>query len=268
MTILLYLALFTLGACLGSFLCCQARRLHLRATTKGKRKAKLNRRSICLHCRKQLKWYDNIPIVSWLVLRGKCRHCHKSIGIAELLSELGTAIALPLLFRTINLVTATTLDWIALILVAIFALLTIFLAIYDGLYGELPTLFLGSAITLAIIIRVVLICSTLLLSPFSSNLITDPILALCILGGIYLVLYIVSKGQWVGDGDWLLGVALALVLGSPWLALIALFLTNFLACLIMLPLLHKNHKIHLGPFFVSAFIIIYSFSSFFENFML
>lgn len=46
-----------------------------------------------MHCRKRIKWYDNIPIISWLVLRGKCRYCHKKIGIADFLSEIGMAVA-------------------------------------------------------------------------------------------------------------------------------------------------------------------------------
>ncbi len=33
--------------------------------------------SVCMHCHKRIKWYDNVPIVSWLVLRGRCRNCHE-----------------------------------------------------------------------------------------------------------------------------------------------------------------------------------------------
>lgn len=49
--------------------------------------------SVCLHCKKRIKWYDNIPIVSWLVLGGKCRNCHKEIGVADFLSEVSLAVA-------------------------------------------------------------------------------------------------------------------------------------------------------------------------------
>ena len=36
--------------------------------------------SHCPHCKHKLSWYENIPLVSWLVLRGKCRHCHAPIS--------------------------------------------------------------------------------------------------------------------------------------------------------------------------------------------
>lgn len=264
--------MFLIGACLGSFLCCQARRLHLReeSLVKGNHKSnKLSRRSICLHCHKQLKWYDNIPIFSWLILRGKCRRCHKKIGLTELLSEIATGISMVLLCNTINILSATTLDWTVFATSIIFALILIFLAIYDGLYGELPSLCLVLSIACAVIILGLKIWASLSVSPFSPTLITDPLLAVIILGGLYLVLYLISKGKWVGDGDWLLGAAIAITLGTPWLALVALFLSNFLACLVMYPVVKSttkrsksHHAIHFGPFLVMAFVLTYSFADF------
>lgn len=275
MVFLFYIFTFILGACLGSFLCCQARRLHLHVALKvsKKGKKKLSRRSVCLHCHHQLKWYDNLPLISWLLLRGRCRHCHLPIGLAELLSELSTAFALPLIFTPfsstpitpLDFSLAAPLDWLLLIITVIFICLIIFLAIYDGLYGELPTIFLILSIVCALTIAALKLLST---TQFTPTLLLDSLLAVCILGGLYLVLYLISRGRWVGDGDWLLGTALALVLGSPWLAFTTLFLANFLACLAILPLSRRSPKIHLGPFLVGAFIIAYSFSTFFLNFML
>ena len=60
--------LFILGACFGSFLCCQARRLRIKDKHGKKSVKKLGSRSVCLHCKAKLKWYDNIPIISWLIL--------------------------------------------------------------------------------------------------------------------------------------------------------------------------------------------------------
>ncbi len=45
-------------------------------------------RSACPQCGKPVSWYDNIPVLSWLILRGKCRHCCKAISIRYPLVEL------------------------------------------------------------------------------------------------------------------------------------------------------------------------------------
>lgn len=260
---------FILGACFGSFLCCQARRLHLNSTPKNRSKS-LGPRSICLHCRHQLKWYDNLPLISWFLLRGKCRHCHRQIGFLEPLAEFGTALALVCLTNTIDLTNATPLDWTIFAVAVLFVLILIFLAIYDGAYGELPTSALVFAVVCAMVILALKTWAALSVRAFTIEYITDPLLAVCILGGLYLALYLVSKGKWVGDGDWLLGTALALALGRPWLALIVLFLANFLACLVSYPVLKfkKRRQIHFGPFLVIAFVIVYSFASFFLGLMI
>ncbi|MCS6837294.1 MAG: prepilin peptidase, partial [Bdellovibrionaceae bacterium] len=48
--------------------------------------------SRCPGCQKIIKWYDNIPVLSWLLLRGKCRHCGTSVSIQYPLVELLVAI--------------------------------------------------------------------------------------------------------------------------------------------------------------------------------
>ena len=275
--------MFIIGACMGSFLCCQARRLHIRESessrsnkTKSSKSGKASKptrlpsRSICLHCKKQLKWYDNLPIISWLILKGKCRNCRKRIGIAELLSEISLAIAFVLIGSTINISTATPLEWVVVVLLLLFTLVLGFLAIYDGLYGELPNFALIISIVLAIVLLVSKIYLNLSSTPFSMGIIGDLALSIAILGGLYLVLCLISKGKWVGDGDWILAASIAIALASPWLALLTLFLANFIACIIMYPLIRKNrkHKIHLGPFLVIAFVIVYAFPTPLMNIML
>ena len=245
--------LFIIGACFGSFLCCQARRLRLKET----KKTSLGRRSVCMHCGYQLKWYHNIPIISWLLLKGKCKKCHHKIGILEILSELGVAIAFLALGTTISVTTAAPLDWAILIATLVFTSVLAFLAIYDGTYGELPTPHLIIAIILGLIIAIIKTPSDLL----------APLFSVLVLGGIYLTLYLISKGKWVGNGDWLLGTAIGLALSSPWLALITLFLANFIACIVMLPKVKKTKtkKIYFGPFLVIAFVITATFASFLQN---
>jgi leader peptidase (prepilin peptidase) / N-methyltransferase len=48
--------------------------------------------SACPHCGHAIAWYDNVPVVSWMVLRGKCRNCAGPISIRYPLVELGTAL--------------------------------------------------------------------------------------------------------------------------------------------------------------------------------
>ena len=58
-------------------------------------------RSFCPHCKHTIAWYDLIPVVSWLMLRGKCRHCHKPISVLYPFIELLTPLLLAPLFVTI-----------------------------------------------------------------------------------------------------------------------------------------------------------------------
>ena len=251
--------LFIVGSVVGSFLCCQARRLHS--------KKKLGPRSVCLSCKYQLKWYDNIPIISWLVLRGKCRKCHKKIGVAEFLSEISTGLAFLGFGTTINVASVSSLEWFIFIATIALALFLGFLAIYDGLYGELPMLFLILSIISATIVMILKICFTLSVTNtnFSPDIILNPLGSTLLLGGLYFVLYAISKGKWVGDGDWLLGTALGLALSSPWLALITLFVSNTLACVVMAPTIKKvkDKHVHFGPFMIIGFAIATIFANFF-----
>ena len=255
--------MFIVGACFGSFLCCQARRLRLRE----KKQKKLGSRSVCPHCKYRLKWYDNIPIISWLALRGHCRKCGKKIGAAEILSELAVALACLLISINFNLETASVMEWLTYAFTLLLTLSLCFLGIYDGLYGELPSLCLTFSAIYAIIVSITTALGIYFEEGFSYQLITSPILSAGFFGGIYLLLYLISKGKWVGDGDWILAGIIGLALGSIWLSFLALFIANFSACLIMLPATIKkgNSKIYFGPFLVLAYIIVASFTDFFQS---
>jgi leader peptidase (prepilin peptidase)/N-methyltransferase len=76
-------AIFLLGLAFGSFLnvCIYRLPLGLSAVTP---------RSACPHCKRKIAFYDNLPVVSWLLLRGRCRHCHAGISPRYLLVELLT----------------------------------------------------------------------------------------------------------------------------------------------------------------------------------
>ncbi|MBU1113422.1 MAG: prepilin peptidase [Candidatus Omnitrophica bacterium] len=88
------IAVFILGSCLGSFLNVCIHRL-------PKEESVVSPRSSCPKCKAKIKWYDNIPLLSYLILRAKCRSCREKIPLRYPLVELitaGLALALYLKF--------------------------------------------------------------------------------------------------------------------------------------------------------------------------
>src|SRR5271155_129020 len=76
-------AIFLLGLCFGSFLNVCIYRLPLGLSV-------VTPRSACPKCKQAIAFYDNLPVVSWLILRGRCRHCEDKISPRYLLIELLT----------------------------------------------------------------------------------------------------------------------------------------------------------------------------------
>ncbi|MEK2644476.1 prepilin peptidase [Bdellovibrio sp. BCCA] len=76
-----YIFFFILGAIFGSFANVVIYRL-------PKEESVVKPRSYCYNCKTPIKWYDNIPIFSWFILRGKCRHCGAKFSFRYPLVEL------------------------------------------------------------------------------------------------------------------------------------------------------------------------------------
>ena len=64
--------------------------------------------SKCVYCSKRIVWYDNIPVLSYLFLRGKCRHCQHKISVQYPIVEFLTGIVFLLLFRSVLMVSSGT----------------------------------------------------------------------------------------------------------------------------------------------------------------
>ena len=73
------------GLALGSFLNVVAARVPLHRSV-------VTPRSACMSCGTEIAWYDNVPVVSWLMLRGRCRACGAHIALRYPLVELSTAL--------------------------------------------------------------------------------------------------------------------------------------------------------------------------------
>jgi len=80
---MVYIFLFILGASWGSFLNVVAGRIQAKRSFLGGRSA-------CTHCGKQICWYDLFPVLSWLVLLGKCRFCNHRLSTRYILVELAS----------------------------------------------------------------------------------------------------------------------------------------------------------------------------------
>ena len=85
--------LWLFGLCIGSFLNVVVYRL-----TVGLSIAE-PRRSFCPRCRTTIAWYDNLPVLSWLLLRGRCRHCSGPISVQYPLVEALTGLAFVLVYN-------------------------------------------------------------------------------------------------------------------------------------------------------------------------
>ena len=79
------LLIFIIGTILGSFYLVIGTRLPLKDNI-------ITGRSRCDHCKHELKWYELIPIFSYIFLMGKCRYCHKRISASHILMELASGM--------------------------------------------------------------------------------------------------------------------------------------------------------------------------------
>lgn len=170
-------------------------------------------RSICPKCRLNIAWYDNIPLLSFLILGGKCRKCKCKISAQYPLVEAWVGIIFVILAMwhsagigfpivTVGLIR----DWAVMFFLS-------FIFLYDLRYGEI----LDRATTVPGVLLFVL--SFL----FGWKTWQSMSLGVLIGAGFFLLLYIVSKGRWIGGGDIRMGFFMGVILGWPCIV-VALFI--------------------------------------------
>jgi len=97
---------FFMGASIGSFLNVVIYRVpHGMSVRKPAR-------SFCPSCKNQIAWYDNIPLVSWIVLRGKCRHCGSGIAFRYFMVEFVTAVMFLAIYAVYGVSAETLSFWV------------------------------------------------------------------------------------------------------------------------------------------------------------
>jgi len=270
----IYLTLIIFGLCLGSFAGASIWRLRARQLVQDKADGEhidqneykrlhkltesslINDHSQCLNCSYKLRWYDLIPLLSWLALGGKCRKCRKPIGYLEPLIELGVAIFFVASYAFWPYPLSSGLEVARLVLWLIASVGLAILFAYDTIWSLLPDQITFTVIGIGVCSAFIAIIGSndkvgALLSVLGSIL---------ILSGIYWMIYIISKGMWIGFGDIKLGLGLALLLADWRLAFLALFAANFVGCLIVLPAmligkLKRNSRIPFGPLLIVGFAI-------------
>lgn len=243
------IALLFVGLCLGSFVNAAVWRI------KHKKDLLLGR-SQCTHCHRKLKWFDLIPVLSWLLLRGQCRRCHKSISVQYPLVELAVAafFVASLAFWPYGFDNVNHLLQFAVWLVAGVGLAILF--VYDIRWLLLPDRIVWPLVALGGTMTILRGLEATSISGF----IFDLFGSLLVLSGFYLVLFIISSGKWVGFGDIKLGVALALLLCNWQLAVLTFFLANLIGTIFFAPALatgkiKRSTHIPFGPFLILGFLI-------------
>ena len=96
----MFILFFVFGAVIGSFLNVCIYRIPAKISIAWPS-------SHCPKCKNKIKWYDNIPILSYIILRGKCRHCKEKISLQYPIVELLTAVLTTLFFFIFGLTTWT-----------------------------------------------------------------------------------------------------------------------------------------------------------------
>ncbi|HEX7586400.1 MAG TPA: prepilin peptidase, partial [Patescibacteria group bacterium] len=139
---------FILGLIIGSFINVVVYRLNVAESL-------VLDRSRCPHCKKIISWYDNIPLLSFVILKFRCRNCREKISYQYPLVEFFTGVIFAIIgVKYFSATDVSTWTLTIYYLGAASALMAIF--VYDFLYMEIPVLVLWPALGWAIAFNLLL----------------------------------------------------------------------------------------------------------------
>lgn len=254
---LIFVFIFLLGTIIGSFLNVVIFRFNTGKTiTHG--------RSICMTCNRELRWYELIPIFSFLIQSGKCRRCASRISHQYPLVELVTGLVfvliafkfLPLFYPSFGLYI-----FLVVLFVFIFSLLIV-ISVYDIRHKIIPDklVFVFIIVSFISIFVNLFVSGPVFVLPTYSSLIAGPLLALP-----FVLLWYFSKGKLMGlgDGKLILGIGWMLGLSSGIFAIIISFWIGT-AVSVILMLFSKNKmgmktEIPFAPFLLISALITFLF---------
>ncbi len=234
--------IFILGLCVGSFLNVVIERL-------PRGESIIKKRSYCPSCKKNLKWYDMIPVFSFVFLKGKCRFCQSPISFQYPTVELVTGVLFVGVIWGIREIGEIGDIWtIGYSLFIVSSLIAIFFI--DLKYGIIPDKIIYPAFIVSFL-YILLNTYYLILSHLFSAI-----------GAFlfFLLIFLATRGRGMGFGDVKLSFLMGLVLGftAIVIALYSAFLTGALASIILVVLGKKKipgGTIPFGPFLVIGTLI-------------
>jgi len=254
-----FIPVFLLGLIFGSFFNVVIYRtpIFLDGKFKNKKQASLLNQlawpaSFCTSCKAKIEWFDNIPVLSWLNLKGRCRHCRQTIKIRYFIVELFTAFIFSYSFLKFGF-SYTTIYWIAL-----FSILTILFFIDLETY-YLPDLFTFTLILLALVGSYLEITQIAI-----ADALVGAVIGFFVLYAVNFLYKLARKVDGFGGGDFKLLAGLGALFGWPSvLIIIGTSSILGLVCILLITTL-KQKKIQLnsmlpfGPFLILSGLIMYA----------
>lgn len=244
----IFLGIFLLGLVIGSFLNVVILRLEKSETLGG--------RSYCPHCKHTLAWMDLIPVVSFLMLWGKCRYCSGPISWQYPLVEMITGILFLLIFNSqVSVISQLSIDQIIKVIFLLYITASfVVIFVYDVRHYLIPDSVLFPAIGVALGYR-------LLDWILFHQSIVGPLIGAAAACGFFLAIFLVSRGAWMGFGDVKLAILLGLLLSFP-MILMGLFLSFLFGAVIGSVLMALDKKglksqMPFAPFLVAGTMVAF-----------